>query len=123
MSLQGKRMPLMELLSLYPSPINPLCCLVLLLQGLEDQLLSDVVRKERPDLESAKDQLVVSISNDKKQLQELEDKVGLGAGYESTSVLAMQVACGQVSQQGENGPCKFAEHLHALAKDSGAHAL
>jgi dynein heavy chain len=50
--------------------------LVLLLQGLEDQLLSDVVRKERPDLESAKDQLVVSISNDKRQLADLEDKVG-----------------------------------------------
>jgi hypothetical protein len=45
-------------------------------QGLEDQLLGEVVRKERPDLEEAKDRLVVSISADKKQLQELEDKVG-----------------------------------------------
>jgi hypothetical protein len=39
-----------------------------LLQGLEDQLLGDVVRKERPDLEEAKDRLVVSISNDKRLL-------------------------------------------------------
>lgn len=45
-------------------------------QGLEDQLLGDVVRKERPELEEAKDRLVVSISNDKRQLAELEDKVG-----------------------------------------------
>ena len=45
------------------------------LRGLEDQLLGDVVRKERPDLEEMKDRLVVSISNDKKQLKELEDKI------------------------------------------------
>jgi hypothetical protein len=49
---------------------------VLWLQGLEDQLLGDVVRKERPELEEAKDRLVVSLSNDKRTLQELEDKVG-----------------------------------------------
>jgi len=35
-----------------------------------------VVRRERPELEEAKDRLVVSISNDKRQLAELEDKVG-----------------------------------------------
>ena len=45
------------------------------IKGLEDQLLGDVVRKERPDLEEAKDRLVVSISNDKKQLKELQDKI------------------------------------------------
>ena len=45
------------------------------IKGLEDQLLGDVVRKERPDLEEAKDRLVVSISNDKKQLKDLEDKI------------------------------------------------
>jgi len=44
-------------------------------KGLEDQLLADVVRKERPDLEQQKDRLVVSMANDKKQLKELEDKV------------------------------------------------
>ena len=44
-------------------------------KGLEDQLLGDLVRKERPDLEEQKDRLVVSISNDKRQLRDLEDKI------------------------------------------------
>jgi len=39
------------------------------------QLLGDVVRKERPDLETAKDKLVVSMANDKKQLADIQDKV------------------------------------------------
>ncbi len=51
------------------------CVCVCVTQGLEDQLLGDVVRKERPDLEEARDRLVLSISNDKRQLAELEDKV------------------------------------------------
>lgn len=38
-------------------------------KGLEDQLLADVVRREQPDLENTRDQLVLSISNDKHQLQ------------------------------------------------------
>eukprot|EP00951_Prasinocladus_malaysianus_P016167 scaffold125513_cov44-Prasinocladus_malaysianus.AAC.1 len=37
--------------------------------GLEEQLLALVVRKERPDLEEQKDRLVLSISNDKRQLK------------------------------------------------------
>jgi len=45
------------------------------MQGLEDQLLGDVVRKERPDLEEQKNRLVLSISTDKKQLKDLEDKI------------------------------------------------
>jgi len=44
-------------------------------QGLEDQLLGLVVRKERPELEEQRDRLVVSISNDKRQLKDLEDKI------------------------------------------------
>lgn len=44
-------------------------------QGLEDQLLGEVVRKERLDLEEQKERLVVSIANDKWQLKELEDKI------------------------------------------------
>jgi dynein heavy chain len=42
--------------------------------GLEDQLLGDVVAKERPDLEETRLKLVVSMANDAKQLKELEDK-------------------------------------------------
>jgi len=45
------------------------------MKGLEDQLLVDVVRFERPDLEQKKDQLIVSIASDKKQLKDVEDKI------------------------------------------------
>ena len=45
------------------------------MDGLEDQLLGDVVRQERPDLEEKKDKLVVSMANDKKQLGDLQEKV------------------------------------------------
>ncbi|CAM9370487.1 unnamed protein product [Discosporangium mesarthrocarpum] len=43
--------------------------------GLEDQLLVDVVKNERPDLEAKKDELVVNIANDQKTLKEIEDKI------------------------------------------------
>jgi len=39
------------------------------MQGLEDQLLGEVVRHERLELEEARDRLVVSIAGDKRQLQ------------------------------------------------------
>jgi dynein heavy chain len=42
--------------------------------GLEDQLLGEVVRKERPDLETQKDRIVVSMAADRKQLQDLQDR-------------------------------------------------
>jgi len=45
------------------------------IEGLEDQLLGDLVRKERPELESHKDKLVVSMAADKTQLEDLQDKV------------------------------------------------
>lgn len=45
------------------------------MKGLEDQLLGEVVRNERPDLEEQKDRLVVTIAADKRQLKELEDKI------------------------------------------------
>ncbi|KAL8017811.1 putative bromodomain, AAA+ ATPase domain, dynein heavy chain region D6 P-loop [Plasmopara halstedii] len=45
------------------------------LTGLEDQLLVDVVRNERPDLELKKNELTVKIAADKKQLKEIEDKI------------------------------------------------
>jgi hypothetical protein len=62
----------------YDAPVTTRQCVAFTTtQGLEDQLLGDVVRKERPELEELKDRLVVSISNDKRQLAELEDKVSL----------------------------------------------
>jgi dynein heavy chain len=45
------------------------------LRGLEDQLLVDVVRQERPDLEARKDELIVSIAGDKRALKEIEDTI------------------------------------------------
>jgi dynein heavy chain len=43
--------------------------------GLEDQLLSDVVRLERPDLEEQRNQLIVRINSDKMELKKAEDKI------------------------------------------------
>ncbi|KAF8769940.1 Dynein heavy chain 7 like protein [Argiope bruennichi] len=44
-------------------------------EGLEDQLLGIVVAKERPDLEEARQQLIVQTAANRKSLQELEDKI------------------------------------------------
>ncbi|XP_074644244.1 dynein axonemal heavy chain 1-like [Tubulanus polymorphus] len=43
--------------------------------GLEDQLLGIVVAEERPDLEEAKNQLIVSNAKMKNELKEIEDKI------------------------------------------------
>uniref|UniRef100_A0A4W3JW30 Dynein axonemal heavy chain 6 n=1 Tax=Callorhinchus milii TaxID=7868 RepID=A0A4W3JW30_CALMI len=43
--------------------------------GLEDQLLSDVVRIEKPELEEQRNQLIVRINADKNQLKAIEDKI------------------------------------------------
>ena len=43
--------------------------------GLEDQILSDVVSLERPDLEEQRNQLIVRINADKNQLNAIEDKI------------------------------------------------
>jgi len=45
------------------------------LQGLEDQLLVQVVAHERPELEEEKNQLVVKIADGQKQLKDIEDKI------------------------------------------------
>ncbi|XP_030762882.1 dynein heavy chain 6, axonemal-like [Sitophilus oryzae] len=43
--------------------------------GLEDQLLADVVRLERPELEDLRNELILRINNDKAQLKEIEDRI------------------------------------------------
>ena len=45
------------------------------ISGLEDQLLGTVVAEERPDLEEAKNQLIVSNAKMKAELKEIEDKI------------------------------------------------
>ena len=42
---------------------------------MEDQILSDVVRLERPDLEEQRNKLILSINNDRNQLKAIEDKI------------------------------------------------
>lgn len=44
-------------------------------EGLEDQLLVEVVRYERPELEQQKDQLIVQLADFNRQLKETEDKI------------------------------------------------
>ncbi|XP_045684006.1 dynein axonemal heavy chain 6 [Phyllostomus hastatus] len=43
--------------------------------GLEDQLLSDVVRLEKPELEGQRIKLIVRINSDKNQLKAIEEKI------------------------------------------------
>ncbi|XP_028430624.1 dynein heavy chain 1, axonemal isoform X1 [Perca flavescens] len=43
--------------------------------GLEDQLLGQVVAEERPDLEEAKNQLIISNAKMKQELKEIEDEI------------------------------------------------
>ncbi|XP_043512192.1 dynein axonemal heavy chain 2 [Frieseomelitta varia] len=52
-----------------------LCNFAIKEQGLEDQLLGIVVRKEKPQLEEQKDNLVFTIASNKRTLKELEDKI------------------------------------------------
>jgi dynein heavy chain len=44
-------------------------------EGLEDQLLGIVIAKEKPELEEMKAQLLIQSAENKKQLQEIEDKI------------------------------------------------
>lgn len=43
--------------------------------GLEDQLLGIVTRREKPDLEEIKNQLIIQSANNKRQLKNIEDKI------------------------------------------------
>ncbi|KAJ8670787.1 hypothetical protein QAD02_002046 [Eretmocerus hayati] len=52
-----------------------LCNFAIKEQGLEAQLLGIVVRKEKPQLEEQKDNLVLGIATGKRTLKELEDKI------------------------------------------------
>lgn len=70
------------LLSLIPhQPSNPRACHTHLhlhgfgCSGLEDQLLGQVVAAERPDLEEARNQLIVSNAKMHQELKEVEDQI------------------------------------------------
>lgn len=44
-------------------------------KGLEDQLLVDVVKYEKPELEREKDKLIVDLDKQRKGLKETEEKI------------------------------------------------
>lgn len=44
-------------------------------EGLQDQLLGEAVKNERPDLEEEKTQLVIQGAENAKQLKETEDRI------------------------------------------------
>ena len=44
-------------------------------EGLNDQLLGILVKKERPDLEKAKEQLIIEGAENKRSLFEIENKI------------------------------------------------
>ena len=43
--------------------------------GLQDQLLSIVAAKEKPELEVKKNELILESAENKRQLQNIEDKI------------------------------------------------
>ena len=43
--------------------------------GLQDQLLSIVAAKEKPELEIKKNELILESAENKRQLQNIEDKI------------------------------------------------
>lgn len=55
--------------------IDTLLCDLSYNSGLEDQLLGIVVAEERPDLEEAKNALIISNAKMKQELKEIEDQI------------------------------------------------
>ena len=51
------------------------CGCPLVVSGLEDQMLALAVAEERPDLEEAKNQLIISNAKMRQELKEIEDKI------------------------------------------------
>ena len=51
------------------------CCLSCVLAHPCAQLLGDVVKKERPEVDKKRNDLIVSMAADKKQLKGIEDKI------------------------------------------------
>lgn len=52
-----------------------LMCILRVFSGLQDQLLGQVVAEERPDLEDAKNHLIISNAKMKQELKEIEDEI------------------------------------------------
>lgn len=82
-----------------------------LLTGLEAQLLGIVVRKERPELEEQKDNLVRSIAAGKKKLNECEDEILRLVVNDCSLVYVLVWFCYYLMIQ----PPKYIEYMYILA--------
>lgn len=71
------------------------------LKGLEDQLLVEVVKFERPDLESQKDTLILNINESKKALKDLEQQILLMVRDASSEILENDVLVNKLDQSKE----------------------
>jgi dynein heavy chain len=69
--------------------------------GLEDQLLVEVVKFERPDLESQKDSLILNINDSKKALKDLEQQILTMVRDASTEILENDILVNKLDQSKE----------------------
>ena len=68
------------------------------MKGLEDQLLVDVVKNERPDLEELIGQLVVQINSDKKSIKDIETDILNKVKDASTDILDNDILVNKLDQ-------------------------
>jgi len=71
------------------------------LKGLEDQLLVDVVKHERPDLESQRDTLILNINESKKAIKDLEHQILTMVKDASTEILDNDILVNKLDQSKE----------------------
>jgi len=71
------------------------------IKGLEDQLLVEVVKFERPDLESQKDTLILNINESKKEIKDLEQQILLMVRDASTEILDNDILVNKLDQSKE----------------------
>ncbi len=71
------------------------------IKGLEDQLLVDVVKHERPDLESQRDNLILNINESKKAIKDLEHQILNMVKDASTEILDNDVLVNKLDQSKE----------------------
>ncbi len=69
--------------------------------GLEDQLLVEVVKFERPDLESQKDSLILNINDSKKALKDLEQQILIMVRDASNEILENDILVNKLAQSKE----------------------
>ena len=71
------------------------------LKGLEDQLLVDVVKHERPDLESQRDTLILNINENKKAIKDLEHQILNMVKDASSEILDNDILVNKLDQSKE----------------------